>query len=167
MLTHSLSAVILHCIMFLQYSATVRSSINGSDVCGNAAVADAGVDMVITHAPASDYLHCGILLPFQFAGSGGLSMQASVDCPRTPQGCTPLPPTSPGGKSTLLAVCPQLPPSMQRKEWCLEDYVITDKLYKGYASMGEQIDCCAALLWIAVHIVTFLHDYGLHSCLTD
>jgi hypothetical protein len=38
----------------------------------------------------------------------------------------------------MLAVCPQLPPSMHRKEWCLDDYIITDKLYKGYASMGEQ-----------------------------
>jgi hypothetical protein len=27
---------------------------------------------------------------------------------------------------------------MHRKEWCLDDYIITDKLYKGYASMGEQ-----------------------------
>jgi hypothetical protein len=35
-------------------------------------------------------------------------------------------------------MCPQLPPSMHRKEWCLDDYIITDKLYKGYASMGEQ-----------------------------
>jgi hypothetical protein len=26
---------------------------------------------------------------------------------------------------------------MHRKEWCLDDYIITDKLYKGYASMGE------------------------------
>jgi hypothetical protein len=26
---------------------------------------------------------------------------------------------------------------MQRAEWCLDDYIITDKLYKGYASMGE------------------------------
>lgn len=34
-------------------------------------------------------------------------------------------------------MCPQLPPSMHRKEWCLNDYIITDKLYKGYASMGE------------------------------
>jgi hypothetical protein len=25
---------------------------------------------------------------------------------------------------------------MQRAEWCLDDYIITDKLYKGYASMG-------------------------------
>jgi hypothetical protein len=44
---------------------------------------------------------------------------------------------SPGRKSTLLAICRHLPPSMQRTEWCLDDYVITDKLYKGYASMGE------------------------------
>jgi hypothetical protein len=36
---------------------------------------------------------------------------------------------------------------MHRKEWCLEDYIITDKLYKGYASMGEQQHrpCCQSL----------------------
>jgi hypothetical protein len=41
-----------------------------------------------------------------------------------------------GRKSTLLALCPQLPPSMQRSEWCLDDYAVTEKLYKGYASVG-------------------------------
>eukprot|EP00878_Enallax_costatus_P028511 GHUV01030800.1.p1 GENE.GHUV01030800.1~~GHUV01030800.1.p1 ORF type:complete len:161 (+),score=19.05 GHUV01030800.1:751-1233(+) len=51
----------------------------------------------------------------------------------------PLPPPSPGRRSTLLAVCPQLPPSMQRREWCLDDYSVndTDLLYKGYASRGK------------------------------
>jgi len=47
------------------------------------------------------------------------------------------PPPSPGRKSTLLAICPHLPPSMQRAEWCLDDYVVMDKLYTGYASVGE------------------------------
>jgi hypothetical protein len=55
------------------------------------------------------------------------------------------PPISPGRRSTLLAVCPQLPPSMQRAEWCFDDYVIMQKLYKGYASEGEQQQRTAAV----------------------
>ncbi len=51
--------------------------------------------------------------------------------------CMPPPPPLPGHKSTILAICPQLPPSMQRAEWCLDDYVIMEKLYTGYASVGE------------------------------
>lgn len=47
------------------------------------------------------------------------------------------PPESPGRKSTLLAVCPHLPPSMQRAEWCMDDFEVGEKLYKGYASVGE------------------------------
>lgn len=60
-----------------------------------------------------------------------------MDTTRTNSVYSAPPPVSPGRKSTLLAICRQLPPSMQRTEWCLDDYVITDKLYKGYASMGE------------------------------
>jgi hypothetical protein len=47
------------------------------------------------------------------------------------------PPPTPGSKSTILALCPQIPPSMQRAEWCLDDYIVMEKLYKGYASVGE------------------------------
>jgi hypothetical protein len=43
----------------------------------------------------------------------------------------------PGGRTTVLAVCPHLPPSMQRAEWRTDDFIITDKLYTGYASVGE------------------------------
>lgn len=80
-----------------------------------------------------------------FAASADLSTTGSAmsgyDSPMSPlsqaNSYNPPGPGSPGRRSTLLAVCPQLPPSMQRNEWCLDDYVITDKLYKGYASMGE------------------------------
>jgi hypothetical protein len=26
---------------------------------------------------------------------------------------------------------------MQRSEWCLDDYIVMDKLYTGYASVGK------------------------------
>jgi hypothetical protein len=47
------------------------------------------------------------------------------------------PPPAPGARSQLLALCPHLPPSMQRTEWCLDDFIVLEKLYKGYASVGE------------------------------
>lgn len=71
-------------------------------------------------------------------GSGPSRYNSSMDAPRTNSFYSAPPPVSPGRKSTLLAICRQLPPSMQRTEWCLDDYIITDKLYKGYASMGKQ-----------------------------
>jgi hypothetical protein len=77
-------------------------------------------------------------LPTTHAGSGPSRFNSSLDAGRSSSPYAAPPPASSGRKSTLLAICRQLPPSMQRAEWCLDDYVITDKLYKGYASMGEQ-----------------------------
>lgn len=41
-------------------------------------------------------------------------------------------------RSRLLALCPTVPPAMQRSEWCLDDYQVLEKLYTGYASKGER-----------------------------
>ncbi|WIA10385.1 hypothetical protein OEZ85_010577 [Tetradesmus obliquus] len=74
--------------------------------------------------------------------ASGVSSRSGCDSPLSPaQSYQAPPPPSPGRKSTLLAMCPQLPPSMHRKEWCLDDYIITDKLYKGYASMVYKAIC--------------------------
>jgi hypothetical protein len=73
----------------------------------------------------------------QHPGSGLSRFNSSIDASRSSSAYMAPPPISPGRRSTLLAICQQLPPSMQRAEWCLDDYIITDKLYKGYASMGE------------------------------
>ncbi len=47
------------------------------------------------------------------------------------------PPIEPGRKSTMLCLNPTIPPSMQRSEWCLDDYILQEKIYKGYASNGR------------------------------
>jgi hypothetical protein len=39
-------------------------------------------------------------------------------------------------RTKLLALCPTVPPAMQREGWCMSDYVVMEKLYKGYASKG-------------------------------
>ncbi len=59
----------------------------------------------------------------------------------------PPPPITDGRKSTMLAICPQLPPSMQRPEWCMDDYTIMDKLYTGYASTGVYVHMTATCRW--------------------
>lgn len=83
------------------------------------------------------------------------------------------PPISPGRQSKLLAVCPQLPPSMQRPEWCLADYTVVDRLYKGYASKGEdgsrslQFDCTmlqASLLITGRDLVNTKHSIHNEMC---
>lgn len=94
--------------------------------------------------PLSTLTDAALLSPFSPpAGSSGASRNNSsqLETPRTNSAYMGPPPCSPGRKSTLLAICRQLPPSMQRSEWCLDDYIITDKLYKGYASMGESRNC--------------------------
>jgi hypothetical protein len=40
------------------------------------------------------------------------------------------------GPAKLLALCPTVPPAMQREVWCLSDYQVLEKLYTGYASKG-------------------------------
>jgi hypothetical protein len=44
----------------------------------------------------------------------------------------------PRPRTKLLALCPTVPPAMQREGWCMSDYVVLEKLYKGYASKGAR-----------------------------
>eukprot|EP00775_Hariotina_reticulata_P011671 gene11671-11814_t len=76
-------------------------------------------------------------------GSSASSRYGSnVDTPRSTSSVySAPPPASPGRRSTLLALCPQLPPSMHRKDWCLNDYVVLEKLYNGYASVVYKAMC--------------------------
>ncbi|KAI8467295.1 MAG: kinase-like domain-containing protein [Monoraphidium minutum] len=53
----------------------------------------------------------------------------------------PQPSAAPAPRSTLLAVCPHLPPSMQRAEWSLADFEVLEKLYTGYASVVHKGIC--------------------------
>lgn len=46
-------------------------------------------------------------------------------------------PAKPRSHTKLLALCPTVPPSMQRDCWCMADYEVLEKLYTGYASKGE------------------------------
>eukprot|EP00798_Chlamydomonas_sp_ICE-L_P020296 gene20296-27053_t len=55
--------------------------------------------------------------------------------PRCPEPGTPNYPT------IMLSMSLSLPPSMQRKNWCLHDYAVTEKLYTGYASTVYKALC--------------------------
>ena len=41
----------------------------------------------------------------------------------------------------MLSLAPTVPPRMQRREWCLDDYTILEKLYTGYASTVYKAVC--------------------------
>lgn len=96
-------------------------------------------------------------------GSAGSRLTSGLETPRTNSAYMGPPPVSPGRKSTLLAICRQLPPSMQRVEWCLDDYIITDKLYKGYASMGELLALCQA---VGVRMLVSSHNNSSCTSMT-
>jgi hypothetical protein len=72
------------------------------------------------------------------AGGGSSSLSQAVAVPAAPpsqQQQRPIklgPAVLPG--PLLLAVSPQLPPSMKREQWCLADFVVQRQLYAGYAS---------------------------------
>lgn len=44
----------------------------------------------------------------------------------------------------LLYVADDLPPAMKRSEWCMGDYQVVRKLYKGYASSVYKAMCCTS-----------------------
>lgn len=48
-------------------------------------------------------------------------------------------PVQAGASRSLFALNPQLPPGMSRQKWSLDDYTITKKLQKGYASTVYQV----------------------------
>lgn len=52
----------------------------------------------------------------------------------------------------MLAMSPTLPRSMQRSTWCLADYQITEKLYKGYASTVYKALCKRSHEWVVLKI---------------
>ncbi|KAG1680441.1 hypothetical protein FOA52_015534 [Chlamydomonas sp. UWO 241] len=52
-----------------------------------------------------------------------------------------LPPPPPAPVTTMLAKHRQLPADMQRERWCIGDYTLQEKLYKGYASVVYRAHC--------------------------
>ena len=85
------------------------------------------------------------------AANNSSSSSASAGGAAPPVGAALTPPAA-ARRSRLLAVCPQLPPSMQRAEWCLDDYVVHDKLYTGYASVGERLPSAALAMELILPI---------------
>lgn len=55
--------------------------------------------------------------------------------PRTPE------PGTPNYQTILLSLSLTVPPRMQRKNWCLDDYTVLEKLYTGYASTVFKAIC--------------------------
>lgn len=80
-----------------------------------------GVDMAHSTASRSSSMPSDVI-----AGIASLCMAPLPDAL-----VEPVPPSS---MATLLAVSPSLPHDMQRPVWCLADFAIKRRVYKGYAS---------------------------------
>ena len=65
----------------------------------------------------------------------GVLLEAARSCALPPSRTTPEPGT-PNYPTSMLALATTLPPRMQRPSWCLNDYLVLEKLYKG-ESGGE------------------------------
>ena len=81
-------------------------------------MADMGADVIKVETPAGDNTR------FISAGHGPGLGGVFVNINR-------------GKRSVVLAMCDTVPPTMQRAEWVMDDYTVLDKLYTGYASVGE------------------------------
>ncbi|KAG2434150.1 hypothetical protein HXX76_007877 [Chlamydomonas incerta] len=57
-----------------------------------------------------------------------------------------------GGASMLLAMCPGAPAAMRRKTWCLEDYDVTRRIYKGSTSAVYKAVCRRSGLPVALKV---------------
>ncbi|GFR51057.1 hypothetical protein Agub_g13379 [Astrephomene gubernaculifera] len=56
------------------------------------------------------------------------------------------------GGSELLAMCPGAPAAMQRKHWCLEDYDVASRIYKGPSSAVYKAVCRHSGLPVALKV---------------
>ncbi|EFJ46034.1 hypothetical protein VOLCADRAFT_121093 [Volvox carteri f. nagariensis] len=62
------------------------------------------------------------------------------------------PPGTLPSHSTLLALCPGVPGAMRRQRWCIEDYQIGRKLYKGATSSVYKATCRHSSLPVALKV---------------
>ncbi|GIL86215.1 hypothetical protein Vretifemale_14603 [Volvox reticuliferus] len=63
-----------------------------------------------------------------------------------------VPPANPQSDTTLLAMCPGVPAAMRRRQWCVEDYDVSRKLYKGSTSTVYKATCRRSGLPVALKV---------------
>ncbi|GIL53942.1 hypothetical protein Vafri_9508 [Volvox africanus] len=63
-----------------------------------------------------------------------------------------VPPANPPSDTTLLAMCPGVPAAMRRQQWCVEDYDLSRKLYKGSTSTVYKATCRRSGLPVALKV---------------
>jgi hypothetical protein len=84
------------------------------------------------------------LQPHSTSGHGNQTTPALDRLMHSARHCS-LPPSprveagAPGNATALLSLSPTVPPRMQRANWCLDDYTVSDKLYTG----GWRLACRA------------------------
>jgi hypothetical protein len=75
----------------------------------------------------------------------GALLEAARNCSLPPSRTQPEPGT-PNYPTSMLAVSMTLPPRMQRSSWCLADYTIIEKLYKGDLAVNKGLKIILTLL---------------------
>ncbi len=94
-----------------------------------------------THPPG---VHSAISAPALLTPQLERLLRAARHCVLPPSPRAEPPPGSPAGtpnQTTLLALSHTLPPRMVRQHWCVDDYVMGEKLYTGYASTVFKAQC--------------------------
>ncbi|GFR49803.1 hypothetical protein Agub_g11743 [Astrephomene gubernaculifera] len=90
------------------------------------------------------------------------TLASSVPYPSTPDALPPpysaptlssMPPAcGPPSSSTMLAINPALPGAMRRRDWCLEDYQIIKRLYKGASASVYKATCLRSGMPVALKV---------------
>ena len=81
-------------------------------------------------ATLSDSPPPAALTPMTVFPALGTLLEAARNC-ALPPSRTDIEPGTPNYPTSMLALSPVAPPRMQRAGWCLADYTVVEKLYKG------------------------------------
>lgn len=85
------------------------------------------------------------------ASAGCQQQQQQYHPPQVPKTLALAPANTP--EPVLLAVSPRIPPNLQRRRWCLADFVLHKKLYDGYASTIYKVRAACIELAAWPHLV--------------
>ena len=100
------------------------------------------VPVVRNKAPMEPVQHSGNtnIKPMTVYPALSTLLKAARDCSLPPSRTEPEP-GSPNYPTSMLALSNNIPTRMHRANWCLADYAVVEKLYKGYASTVYKAIC--------------------------
>ena len=113
------------------------------------------VDMLapLLRGPPSPSAAKGAAAPMVLFPALGSLLEAARNCALPPSRTVPEAGT-PNYPTSMLALSSTMPPRMARSCWCLADYTVLEKLYKGYASSVYKATCKASGDVVALKVYT-------------